>query len=90
MGAGMDCPTGVKAAKRQIEEQRKNVIQMNDAYKTMRKMAASHNKMASVMVWKQELMEKQDKSQASGNYKNIMLQQIRLQRWHQSLHNSRR
>ncbi len=34
---------------------------MNDANESMRKMAASHNKMASVMFRKQELMEKQGK-----------------------------
>jgi len=34
---------------------------MNDANKSMRKMVASHNKMASVMFRKQELMEKQGK-----------------------------
>jgi len=61
MGAGMDRPTGVKAAKRQIEEQRLQNFQMNDANKSMRKMTASHDKMASVMFWKQELLEKQGK-----------------------------
>ena len=34
---------------------------MNDANESMRKMAASHDKMASVMFRKQELMEKQGK-----------------------------
>ena len=61
MGAGMDRPTGVKAAKRQIEEQHLQNFQMNDANKSMRKMAASHDKMASVMFRKQELLEKQGK-----------------------------
>ncbi len=61
MGAGMDRPTGVKAAKRQIEEQRLQNFQMNDANESMRKMAASHDKMASVMFRKQELLEKQGK-----------------------------
>jgi len=61
MGASMDRPKGVKAAKRQIEEQRTQNFQMNDANESMRKMAASHDKMASVMFRKQELMEKQGK-----------------------------
>jgi hypothetical protein len=61
MGAGMGRPTGVKAAKRQIEEQRMQNFQLNDANESMRKMAASHNKMASVMFRKQELLEKQGK-----------------------------
>ena len=61
MGAGMDWPTGVKAAKRQIEEQHLQNFQMNDANESMRKMAASHDKMASVMFRKQELLEKQGK-----------------------------
>ncbi len=61
MGAGMDRPTGVKAAKRQIEEQHMQNFQMNDANESMRKVAASHDKMASVMFRKQELMEKQGK-----------------------------
>ena len=34
---------------------------MNDTNESMRKMAASHDRMASVMVWKQELLEKQGK-----------------------------
>ena len=50
MGAGMDRPTGVKAAKKHIEEQCKQNVQMNDANESMRKMTASHDKMASVMV----------------------------------------
>ena len=57
MGAGMGRPTGVKAAKRQIEEQRMQNFQLTDANESMRKMAASHNKMASVMFPKQELLE---------------------------------
>ena len=61
MGAGMGRPTGVKAAKRQIEEQRMQNFQLNDANESMRKMAASHDKMASVMFRKQELLEKQGK-----------------------------
>ena len=61
MGAGMDGPPEVKAAKRQIEKQCMHNFQMNDANKLMRKMAASHNKMASVMLRKQELLEKQGK-----------------------------
>ena len=61
MGAGIDRPTGVKAVKRQIEEQRMQNFQMNDANKLMKKMAASHDKMASVMFRKQELLEKQGK-----------------------------
>ena len=61
MGAGMDRPTGMKAAKRQIEEQRVQNNQMNNANESMRKMAASHDKMASVMFRKQELLEKQGK-----------------------------
>ena len=64
MGAGMDCLTGMKAAKRQIEEQRVHNNQMNDANESMRKMAASHHKMASVMFWKQELLEKQGKPES--------------------------
>ena len=59
--AGMNRPTGVKAAKKQIEEQRKQNLQMNDATESMRKMAASHDRMASLMVCKQELLEKQGK-----------------------------
>ena len=61
MGAGMDQLIGVKAAKRQIEDQHMQNFQMNDANESMRKMAASHNKMASVMFRKQELLEKQGK-----------------------------
>ncbi len=34
---------------------------MNDATESMRKMAASHDRMALVMVCKQELLEKQGK-----------------------------
>ncbi len=50
MGAGINRPTGVKAAKRLIEEKCMQNFQMNDANELMRKMAASHDKMASALV----------------------------------------
>ncbi len=49
----------MKAAKKHIEEQRKQNVQMNEANESMRKMAAFHDRIASVMVCKQEILEKQ-------------------------------
>ena len=57
MGASMDRPTGVKVAKntRRTKEQS---VQINDVNESMRKMTASPNKTAYIMVWMQELLEK--------------------------------
>ena len=83
MGADMNPPTGLKAAKKHIEEQHKQNVQMNEANESMRKMAASHDRMASVMVHKQELLKKVI-FQACGNCKNFMPLQNSLKRCHQS------
>ena len=58
MGAGMNQPIGVKAAEKHTEEQCKQNVQMNEANDSIRKMAASHDRMALEMVCKQELLEK--------------------------------
>ena len=54
-------PTGVKAGKNHIEDQHKQNVQMNNANESMRKIADSHDRKASVMVQKQKLLEKQGK-----------------------------
>ena len=46
----MNQPTGVKATKKHIDEQCKQNVQMNEANESMRKMVASHDRMAFVMV----------------------------------------
>ena len=61
MGASKVRPMGMKAAKKQLEEQHQQNKQTHDANESMRKMAASHDKMASVMFRKQALLEKQGK-----------------------------
>ena len=61
MGASKVRPMGMKAAKKQLDEQCQQIKQADDANESMRKMAASHDKMASVMFRKQALLEKQGK-----------------------------